>query len=74
VEPFIEKYQYSYVCRISASADGIKSKMLPPQIGNQLGRLPFQNGHINHLLRKIGAIGCSENNGQLRMLSSKITP
>jgi hypothetical protein len=50
---FIEKYNIPTPVEIAISAtlDGIKKvKSLPPQIGNQLGRLPFQNGNKTYQL------------------------
>jgi hypothetical protein len=49
---FIEKYQYSYIeIAISATLKmALKVKSLPPQIGNQLGRLPFQMGNKTYQL------------------------
>jgi hypothetical protein len=39
-------------CRNShiSYVDGIKSKIVAAQIGNQLGRLPFQNGNKTYQL------------------------
>jgi hypothetical protein len=55
METFIEKYQYSTPVEIAISATlkmALKVKSLPPQIGNQLGRLPFQNKTYQLLYRE----------------------